>query len=33
MEKTRTATGNAYLTRKGFPHECLTLTARTKPAA
>jgi putative DNA primase/helicase len=28
MEKTRTATGNAYLTRKGFPgHECLTLTA------
>jgi putative DNA primase/helicase len=34
MEKTRTATGNAYLTRKGFPaHECLTLTPRTKPAA
>ncbi|MDW2744217.1 primase-helicase zinc-binding domain-containing protein [Atlantibacter subterraneus] len=28
MEKTRTATGNAYLTRKGFPaHACLTLTA------
>ncbi|EOC1424919.1 toprim domain-containing protein [Cronobacter dublinensis] len=31
MEKTRTATGNAYLTRKGFPaHECLTLTATHK---
>ncbi|EBW7597990.1 DNA primase [Salmonella enterica subsp. enterica serovar Virchow] len=28
MEKTRPATGNAYLTRKGFPAlECLTLTA------
>ncbi|MBM3010269.1 primase-helicase zinc-binding domain-containing protein [Citrobacter freundii] len=28
MEKTRPATGNAYLTRKGFPTlECLTLTA------
>ncbi|ECE0842293.1 DNA primase [Salmonella enterica subsp. enterica serovar Anatum] len=28
MEKTRPATGNAYLTRKGFPdRECLTLTA------
>ncbi|EBA9137768.1 toprim domain-containing protein [Salmonella enterica subsp. enterica serovar Tilene] len=28
MEKTRPATGNAYLTRKGFPVlECLTLTA------
>ncbi|MFQ3386388.1 DNA primase, partial [Escherichia coli] len=28
MEKTRTASGNAYLTRKGFPAlECLTLTA------
>ena len=27
MEKTRIATGNAYLTRKGFPAlECLTLT-------
>jgi len=27
MEKTRTTTGNAYLTRKGFPgHECLMLT-------
>lgn len=27
MEKTRPATGNAYLTRKGFPgHECLMLT-------
>lgn len=31
MEKTRTTTGNAYLTRKGFPaHECLTLTATHK---
>ncbi|MCI0214185.1 toprim domain-containing protein [Cronobacter sakazakii] len=31
MEKTRTATGNTYLTRKGFPaHECLTLTATHK---
>jgi putative DNA primase/helicase len=31
MEKTRTATGNAYLTRKGFPaHECLTLTTTHK---
>lgn len=31
MEKTRKATGNAYLTRKGFPaHECLTLTATHK---
>ncbi|MDU4353786.1 MAG: primase-like DNA-binding domain-containing protein [Phytobacter diazotrophicus] len=31
MEKTRTATGNAYLTCKGFPaHECLTLTATHK---
>lgn len=31
MEKTRTVTGNAYLTRKGFPaHECLTLTATHK---
>lgn len=31
MEKTRTATGNAYLTRKGFPAlECLTLTAQHK---
>ncbi|BBE79901.1 MULTISPECIES: primase-helicase zinc-binding domain-containing protein [Phytobacter] len=31
MEKTCTATGNAYLTRKGFPaHECLTLTATHK---
>ncbi|MFP2217715.1 primase-helicase zinc-binding domain-containing protein [Enterobacter ludwigii] len=28
MEKTRTASGNAYLTRKGFPgHECVILTA------
>ncbi|ECR7495057.1 DNA primase [Salmonella enterica] len=28
MDKTRPATGNAYLTRKGFPAlECLTLTA------
>ncbi|EKK5222448.1 toprim domain-containing protein [Cronobacter sakazakii] len=28
MEKTRTASGNAYLNRKGFPgHECLMLTA------
>ncbi len=27
LEKTRTATGNAYLTRKGFPgHECVMLT-------
>ncbi|MGF2703376.1 primase-helicase zinc-binding domain-containing protein [Enterobacter hormaechei] len=31
MEKTRTATGNAYLTRKGFPAlECLTLTTTHK---
>ncbi|EOI5754729.1 primase-helicase zinc-binding domain-containing protein [Enterobacter hormaechei] len=31
MEKTRTATGNAYLTRKGFPgRECLTLTTTHK---
>lgn len=31
MEKTRTAAGNAYLTRKGFPaHECLTLTVTHK---
>ncbi|ECE0374476.1 toprim domain-containing protein [Salmonella enterica] len=31
MEKTRPATGNAYLTRKGFPaQECLTLTAMHK---
>ena len=31
MEKTRTATGNAYLTRKGFPgHECVMLTATHK---
>ncbi|MDD7817725.1 primase-like DNA-binding domain-containing protein [Citrobacter freundii complex sp. 2022EL-00793] len=31
MEKTRPATGNAYLTRKGFPAlECLTLTAMHK---
>jgi putative DNA primase/helicase len=31
MEKTRTATGNAYLTRKGFPgHECVTLTGTHK---
>ncbi|WP_342006437.1 primase-helicase zinc-binding domain-containing protein, partial [Citrobacter sedlakii] len=31
MEKTRPATGNAYLTRKGFPAlECLTLTAQHK---
>ena len=31
MEKTRTATGNAYLTRKGFPaFECLTLTTTHK---
>ncbi|EPL2417732.1 primase-helicase zinc-binding domain-containing protein [Enterobacter roggenkampii] len=31
MEKTRTASGNAYLTRKGFPgHECLMLTATHK---
>lgn len=31
MEKTRTATGNAYLTRKGFPdRECLMLTASHK---
>lgn len=31
MEKTCTVTGNAYLTRKGFPeHECLTLTATHK---
>ncbi|NDJ56698.1 DUF3313 family protein [Enterobacteriaceae bacterium 4M9] len=31
MEKARPATGNAYLTRKGFPAlECLTLTAMHK---
>ncbi|WP_318389683.1 primase-helicase zinc-binding domain-containing protein [Enterobacter sp.] len=31
MEKTRPATGNAYLTNKGFPaHECLTLTTTHK---
>jgi putative DNA primase/helicase len=31
MEKARPATGNAYLTRKGFPgRECLTLTATHK---
>ena len=31
MEKTCMATGNAYLTRKGFPaHECLSLTATHK---
>ncbi|ENB7661347.1 toprim domain-containing protein [Enterobacter cloacae] len=31
MEKTRMASGNAYLTRKGFPgHECLMLTATHK---
>ncbi len=31
MEKTRTATGNAYLTRKGFPSsECTMLTATHK---
>ena len=31
LEKTRPATGNAYLTRKGFPaRECLTLTASHK---
>ncbi len=31
MAKTRTATGNAYLTRKGFPgRECLTLTTPHK---
>ncbi|ENO4440395.1 toprim domain-containing protein, partial [Salmonella enterica] len=31
MEKTRPATGNAYLTRKGFPaQECLTLTVMHK---
>ena len=31
MEKTRTATGNAYLTRKGFPgHECVMLTSTHK---
>lgn len=31
MEKTRTATGNAYLTRKGFSgHECVMLTATHK---
>ncbi|EJF3882840.1 toprim domain-containing protein [Salmonella enterica] len=31
MEKTRPATGNAYLTRKGFPVlECLTLTTMHK---
>ncbi|ECY6319463.1 toprim domain-containing protein [Salmonella enterica subsp. enterica serovar Java] len=31
MEKTQPATGNAYLTRKGFPgHECVMLTATHK---
>ncbi|WP_313667457.1 primase-helicase zinc-binding domain-containing protein [Atlantibacter sp.] len=31
MEKNRTATGNAYLTRKGFPgHECFMLTTTHK---
>ena len=31
MEKTRTATGNAYLTRKGLPgHECVMLTTTHK---
>ncbi|MGS3396771.1 primase-helicase zinc-binding domain-containing protein [Klebsiella quasipneumoniae] len=31
LEKTRPATGNAYLTRKGFPaRECLTLTTSHK---
>ncbi len=31
MDKTRTTTGNAYLTRKGFPAlECLTLTTTHK---
>ncbi|WP_312983531.1 primase-helicase zinc-binding domain-containing protein [Atlantibacter sp.] len=31
MKKTRTATGNAYLTRKGLPgHECVMLTATHK---
>ncbi|EKK5923913.1 toprim domain-containing protein [Enterobacter hormaechei] len=31
MEKTRPETGNAYLTRKGFPgHECVMLTATHK---
>lgn len=31
MDKTRTATGNAYLTRKGCPdHECVILTATHK---
>ena len=31
MEKTRTASGNAYLTRKGFPgYECVMLTATHK---
>lgn len=31
MKKTRTASGNAYLTRKGFPgHECVMLTATHK---
>lgn len=31
MEKTRTATGNAYLSRKGFPgHECSMLTTTHK---
>lgn len=31
MEKTCTATGNAYLTRKGFPgHECVMLTTTHK---
>ncbi|WP_289693435.1 primase-helicase zinc-binding domain-containing protein [Escherichia coli] len=31
MEKTRTATGNAYMTRKGFPgHECVMLTTTHK---
>lgn len=31
MEKTRATTGNAYLTRKGFPgHECVILTTTNK---
>jgi putative DNA primase/helicase len=31
MEKTRMTTGNAYLTRKGFPgHECVMLTTTNK---
>lgn len=31
MEKTRTATGNVYMTRKGFPgHECVMLTTTHK---